>query len=106
MEPVTSTALDIFLVQLGERISNPARIYLLGGSALCLLGNPRETLDVDYTFQPAAPESEIVINTLAAELHMDVESVPLDEFIPLPVAAEQRRRYVGRYGNLEVFIFD
>ena len=52
MEPVTSIALQQFLQRLGEQIpaksagqaDHPAKFYLLGGSALSLLGSPRETL--------------------------------------------------------------
>ena len=106
MEPVTSNALETFLRQLGERIQQPVTIYLLGGSALLLLGSPRETLDVDYSLEPVAPEVEKTLNSLAKELKMDLEAVPLAEFVPLPPAAGKRRRFIGRYGQLEVYIFD
>ncbi len=84
MEPVTSLALEAFLQKLGERMPKPARLYLLGGSALCLLGSPRETLDVDYSLETGAQGIEKIINALATELKMDLEAVPLAEFIPLP----------------------
>ena len=106
MEPVTSIALESFLQTLGKRITQPATIYLLGGGALCLLGSPRETLDVDYTLETSTREIEKIINTLAKEMKMDLEAVPLSEFIPLPPNAESRRRFVGRYGRLDVYIFD
>jgi hypothetical protein len=106
MEPVTSLALETFLQQLGERIPHPATLYLLGGSALCLLGSPRETLDVDYSLETGAQEIEQTINVLAKELKMDLEAVPLVEFIPLPPDSESRRRFIGHYGRLEVYIFD
>jgi hypothetical protein len=48
MEPVTPESLAQFLTRLGERCLHPAVLYLVGGSALRLLGSPRETLDVDY----------------------------------------------------------
>jgi len=109
MEPVTSLALRTFLQRLGERYPNPAEFYLLGGSALCLLGSRRETLDVDYTFN-LAPELEndfrAILDQLGTELKLDLECVPLGEFIPLPPDALQRRRFVGRYGSLDVYIFD
>jgi hypothetical protein len=47
MEPVTSEVLHEFFQRLSERYPGGGEFYLLGGSALCLLGNPRETLDVD-----------------------------------------------------------
>lgn len=37
-----------FMQRLGERYAGSATLLLLGGSALCLLGNPRRTLDIDY----------------------------------------------------------
>ena len=106
MEPVTSAALESFLQTLGKRISKPATLYLLGGSALCLLGSSRETLDVDYSLETSAKGIETIINELAKEMKMDLEAVPLSEFIPLPPDAESRRRFVGRYGWLDVYIFD
>lgn len=106
METITSAALQHFLWELGERIQSPANIYLLGGSALCLLGSPRETLDIDYSLEPGAPEIGKAVEALAAELKMDVEAVPLAEFLPLPPDSKQRRRLIGRYGQLEAYIFD
>jgi hypothetical protein len=109
MEPVTSEALKIFLQRLGERYPNPAEFYLLGGSALCLLGSSRETLDVDYTFElnpEQTQEFQATLEKLGTELKLDLESVPLGEFIPLPPEARQRRRIIGHFGNLDVYIFD
>ena len=106
MEPVTSTALNEFLHELGRRLTRPASIYLLGGSALRLLGSPRETLDVDYALDPGAEDLESAITTLAKELKLDLEIVPLAEFIPLPPNAIQRRRFIGRFGQLDAYIFD
>lgn len=106
MEPITSAALESFLQTLGERISERTTLYLLGGSALCLLGSPRETLDVDYSLATSTKETEKTINALATEMKMDLEAVPLSEFIPLPPNAESRRRFIGRYGQLDVYIFD
>jgi len=109
MESVTATNLKSFLQRLGERYPGPATIYLLGGSALCLLGSPRVTLDVDYIVEvtpEGAARFRIVLAELAAEMRLDLEDVPLAEFIPLPPGARERRRTVGRFGQLEVYIFD
>lgn len=109
MEPITSNILHTFLQRLGERYGHPATLYLLGGSALCLLGSPRATLDVDYDLDlqsEARAALESTIAELATEMRLDVEPVPLAEFAPLPPGAEERRQYVGRYGQLAVYIFD
>lgn len=106
MESVTLRALQTFFERMGDEISSPATFYLLGGSALCLLGSRRETLDIDYSVEGATPEIENTLKQLAAELHLDLEAVPLVEFIPLPADAQARRRFIGRFGQVEVYIFD
>ncbi len=106
MEPVTSIVLQLFLQKLGEQFPHPAKFYLLGGSALCLLGSPRETLDVDYSMESPSVEIEQILGQLSSEFHLDLESVPLAEFIPLPPNAEKRHRFLGHYGQLDVYIYD
>ncbi len=95
MEPITSAVLHAFFQQLSERYSGEATLYLLGGSALCLLGNPRVTQDVDYTFEVDAESIEqfrVVVTELANEMRLDLEAVPLAEFVPLPPQAYERLR--------------
>ena len=109
MAALTSVTLETFLQRLGERSSCVGDLYLLGGSALSLLGNPRTTVDVDYTFELEAGslgQFQSAVDELAAEMRLDVEAVPLDEFLPLPPRARERRRSIGRYGGLEVYRFD
>lgn len=109
MKPVTLATLQTFLRCLGERFTGAGNLYLLGGSALCLLGNPRTTVDVDYTFEPdvdSVEQFETTVAELAAEMHLDVEAVPIAEFVPLPPQAYKRRRLVGHYGQLTVYVFD
>lgn len=105
MEPETAVNLTLFLQRLGERYSRPATIYLLGGSALRLLGSPRVTLDVDYTIELAPEDAarfQAVLVELAAEMRLDVEDVPLAEFIPSTGSARPttRSRAVRPIGGL------
>jgi hypothetical protein len=97
MEPVSVVVLQAFLQRLGEIYTKPATIYLLGGSALCLLGNPRETLDVDYTIE-LEPQSKAkfieAVDKLATDMKLDIDAVPFEEFIPLPADALKRRVFV------------
>jgi hypothetical protein len=98
-----------FVQRLGGRYSGSATLLLLGGSALCLLGNPRRTLDIDYL--AAGPldhvaELQATVDTVAAEMKLEVEVVPLGELIPLPDGAESRHRHVGQFGGLTVCVFD
>lgn len=109
MESVTIENLQMFLRRLSERYTRTGTLYLLGGSALLWLGSTRETRDVDYMIEPD-PDSDAeirsVLNDLTAELKLDLEWVPLAEFIPLPPRAADRHRFVGRYGQIDVYIFD
>jgi hypothetical protein len=49
---------------------------------------------------------ETVAAQLAREMRLDLECVPLAEFIPLPPNANARRRVVGKFGHLDIYIFD
>jgi len=106
MASVNQVVLINFFNLLGERANELTKIYLLGGSALCLLGSERETLDIDYYLKSNNANLHTVINQLAMYLNLDLEEVPIAEFIPLPAQAENRHRFYGRFGNLEVYIFD
>lgn len=46
------------------------------------------------------------MNELAAEYRLDIEEVPISEFVPLPPGAEARRRFIGRFGQIEVYLYD
>lgn len=109
MEPITTEILVEFLNRLGQRFPDQATLYLLGGSALLLLGNPRQTLDIDYTtdLNPEQQRAlENTMNQLASQYRLDIESVPIGEFIPLPPDAETRRRFIGRFGQIDVYLYD
>ncbi|TAH48117.1 MAG: hypothetical protein EYC68_22455 [Chloroflexota bacterium] len=109
MGPVTLQGVRLFLQRLSERYAGAGEFYLLGGSALCLLGSSRETRDIDYTVElppHTRAEFEQALSQLANEMQLDVEHVPLAEFIPLPPRARERRRMVGRFGQLDVYLFD
>ena len=109
MEPVTLATLQTFLRRLGESFTGTGRLYLLGGSALCFLGNPRTTLDIDYTFEPeldSVEEFEAAVAELSSEMNLYADAVQIAEFVPLPPQAYERRRLIGRYGQLAVYVFD
>jgi hypothetical protein len=109
VEPITSDVLKLFFQRLSEQYFERTEFYLLGGSALCLLGSPHETLDVDYALNWGAGNVNAfqnAIERLASAMKLDLEAVPLGEFIPLPPEAEQRRRLFGVFGKIDVYIFD
>jgi hypothetical protein len=70
-------------------------------------------LDVDYSLESSlahagavSGEIEQILKQLSSEIRLDLESVQLAEFLPLPPNAEKRHRFLERYGQVDVYIFD
>ena len=98
-----------FLARLGERCEHPSVLYLLGGSALILLGSLRPTVDLDYVgsdLSAQTDEWQNVIHQVGDEMRIEVEALPIQEFIPLPQDAERRHIKIGQFGKLSVYVFD
>lgn len=99
--------LQDFLTRLGNRYPQQANLYLLGGSALILLGSLRDTLDIDYVGDDTRKDDfQIVIDEVAAELNLETEAVPIDRFIPLPKGSEQRKIHIGLFGKINAYVID
>jgi hypothetical protein len=95
------------VTEVGQRYQQSATLLLLGGSALRLLGSPRPTLDIDYVGHDLHKDPlQLVLEQVAEEMGLEVEAVPIDEFVPLPSEAQQRQLPVGTYGALNVYILD
>ena len=107
MAEIAVSQIRALLTEIGQRYQQPATLLLLGGSALCLLGSPRPTLDIDYVGHDLHKNAlQAVIEQVAQEMQLEVEAVPIDEFVPLPDDAQQRRLAVGQFGSIEVCILD
>lgn len=95
------------LQTLGERVLPGSQLILIGGGALALLGSPRLTIDIDFVGDDVHPsEFHRFIMQIAKELKIDVEPVPLDRFVPLPMGSTERQIRIGQFGNLEVYVAD
>ncbi len=85
MATITIGQIYALLTEVGDRYPQPATLTLLGGSALCLLGSTRSTLDIDYVGHDLHKnELQRVIDLVAQEMQIEVEAVLIDGFIPLP----------------------
>lgn len=108
-DSLATPEIESFLQRLGERYSEPAILYLLGGGALCFLGSSRRTVDIDYTLAHSQSGNEALnheIETLADELRLELEAVPIEEFVPLPEGSEDRHRWLGQFNELRVYVYD
>lgn len=106
---LAAEGINNFLQKLGQRYPFSGRIYLLGGGALCLLGNPRRTVDIDYTLDENDKHLEELKNAvynLALQEKLELELIPIQEFIPLPLGNETRHLKIAQFGKLEVHVFD
>jgi hypothetical protein len=107
MENVETTRINAFLQELGKRYPRPATLFLLGGSALCLLGSSRPTWDIDYVGDDLKQDDlQRTMAQVARDMQIEVEAVPIAQFVPLPVGAQKRSLSVGKFGKIEVYVFD
>lgn len=107
MEPIAAHQIRAFLTELGRRYTRPATLVLLGGSALCLLGSDRPTLDIDYVGDDLHKDDlQRAIELTAQELRIPVEAVPIARFVPVPEGADDRRLLIGLFSSIEVYVLD
>lgn len=107
MASINRTQIENFLTAVGDRCEPSSTLFLLGGCALALLDGTRPTLDLDYV----GPEQQItdlqkLMTEIATDMQIEIEAVPIEEFVPLPQNAHRRAIIVGHFGNLAVYIFD
>jgi Nucleotidyltransferase of unknown function (DUF6036) len=107
MAIIESNQIRSFLEELGRRYSEPATLFLLGGSALCLLGSTRPTLDIDYVGDDLKQDNfQQVIEQVANDLQIEVEAVPIEHFVPIPDGSTERQIFFESFGSVDVFILD
>jgi hypothetical protein len=110
MGDLSANDLQRFFATVGARLTQPASIHILGGSALVLLGRSRRTLDLDFAGSdlPSGERGELRerLEQGAAEMKVAIEPIPFEQFVPLPSDAATRHRYVGQFGKLTVYVFD
>lgn len=107
MKNINKKILEELFERLGNRYRKNTNLYLLGGSAMILLGSTRETLDIDYVGDDIKKDDfQTILEETANELELETEPVPIDRFIPLPEGNEQRKIFIGQYGNVHVYVID
>jgi hypothetical protein len=107
-EPITRQRIDRFLHELGRTFRGRGRLYLVGGAQVVYAGFRRQTEDIDYMVRLEGDHQEFTaaLRSLIRELNLSVEPAHPGDFLPLPKGWEERSRFIGRYGGLDVFTFD
>lgn len=106
---VDAQGLYRFLQRLGQCYRHAGELYLVGGSSLLLVAAKTSTFDIDVKFEVPLEHQTAFIRCLrqvGRELGVPVEQASPDQFIPMPSGYIERRRFVGRFSNLDVFHFD
>lgn len=107
-ERATGPRIERFLQELGKRYRGGGRFYLVGGAQMVQAGFRTQTEDIDYTVQLDGDDETFTraVRSLIRELRISVEPAGPGDFIPLPKGWEERSRFIGRYGSLDVYAFD
>jgi len=107
-KPVTQRRIDQFLRLLSQRYRAGGRLYLVGGTQMVYAGFRLQTERIAYMVQLEGDDQQFTttVRSLIRELHISVEPAGPGDFIPLPSGWEDRSRFIGRYGGLDVYTFD
>jgi hypothetical protein len=107
--PIDRLRVHYFLVKLGIEFHYPARLYLVGGTTLVYEGLRQQSLDIDISYEVAdehETEFSRAIRRLKEEMQINIELASPGDFIPLPAGWKERAKFVGRFGQVDVFHFD
>ena len=105
-QKLTKEKLLEFLRRLGESARNPGACFITGGSSAILLGWRDTTIDVDLTFDPEPAGVFDAIPGLKKEMSVNVELACPSDFLPPLENWRERSRFIGRYGEMDVFHYD
>ncbi|MCB0033467.1 MAG: hypothetical protein KDE51_05600, partial [Anaerolineales bacterium] len=93
--------------EVGAQCEPGSTIYLLGGTALGFLGGSRPTVDLDYVGSDVKVTMfQELLSQIADEMQLEIEAVPIDEFVPVPSGANERAIFIEAFGNLNVYVID
>jgi hypothetical protein len=108
MGGVASDEVLEYLNRLGKAYQEEATLYLIGGSALCLLGSPRRTMDIDFSLTSPVENQALLdaMTTIASEMKVELEVITIEEFVPTPAGASQRHQFIGQFDKIAAFIYD
>ncbi len=106
---VTRDRIEALLRAIGDSFRHPCRLYLSGGDGLVWRGLRGLTRDVDISFDldPAHHDAWIrTIRDLKDRLDINIEEAQPGHFVPLPPGSAERAEFIGRFGQVDAFLFD
>ena len=105
-EQVTSERLQEFMKLLGDRVTQPTRIFLVGGSTAVMLGWRDTTIDIDLKVVPESDESLQLFARLKERLDVNIELASPDDFIPELPGWEARSTFIAQLAKVTFLHYD
>ncbi len=103
---LTREKLEEFLRRLGQGAQAPGACFITGGASALLIGWRETTIDVDLKFDPEPAGVFDAIPGLKRTLRINVELAAPSDFLPPLKEWRERSRFIGRYGQLDVYHYD
>ena len=103
---LTKAKLLEFLDRLGAGARGPGTCFITGGASALLVGWRDTTIDLDLKFDPEPAGVFDAIPGLKRALHINVELAAPSDFLPPLKQWRERSRFIGKYGQLEVYHYD
>jgi hypothetical protein len=103
---VTAARLQEFMKTLAGVVTEPTRIFLVGGATAVLCGWRESTIDIDLKIFPESDEILRSLPALKERLQVNVELASPDHFIPVLPSWEARSRFIQQEGKLTFLHYD
>jgi hypothetical protein len=98
--------IEHFITALGERATNPTRLYFTGGATAVLLGWRASTIDVDIHIVPEDDRLLRALPELKESLELNVELACPAHFIPELPQWQDRSLFITQEGKIAFFHYD
>ena len=105
-QQITFERLQEFMKVLGDRVTQPTRVYLVGGATALLLGWRNSTIDIDLKVVPDRDEILQLFRILKDQLEVNIELASPDDFIPELPGWEERSSFITQIGKLTFLHYD
>ena len=105
-QKVTVARLQEFMKALASGLTQPARIFLVGGATAVLFGWRDSTIDIDLKLEPDSDELLRKLSLLKERLEVNVELAAPDDFIPELPGWRDRSRFIHQEGSLTFLHYD
>jgi hypothetical protein len=105
-ENVTEPRIRAFMRDIGERSSDPGRIYLTGGASAILMGWRESTAAIDISIAPVSDRILRAIPNVKERLHINIELSSPADFVPALPGWETRSPFIALEGPISFHHYD